>query len=403
MAVLKCTSCDLPLHEIPRSTENKEYTPCCPQCGFQIAKRGLSTSGELAIVFAALVLFFPAQLLPLLSINLLGVNVFTTVTSGGVSLLKSSPFVGGLVIFCVAIMPLIFLLSVLSANIALLFHHAKSLNISTRIIHITKHWVMIDVFLISLAVACFKVSEIAKITIGPALFSFILLQILFALLLSRVSPRHYWAKFSQKDPLITATKENLNQIGTMKNCLHCGLIQSCDNQYCTRCNSKVQWRQSQSLQKTWATLITAIIFIFPANFYAISILITNGRQFQDTIFSGVATLIKQGMYGIAFIIFSASIIVPVFKIISLLYILLCIHLKVQSGKKERVYLFRFVQWIGKWSMMDLCVISIMVSLIDRNNILDFTPGPGAIAFGLVVIFTMISAESLDSRLIWDKQ
>jgi paraquat-inducible protein A len=130
-------------------------------------------------------------------------------------------------------------------------------------------------------------------------------------------------------------------------------------------------------------------------------LITNGRRLEDTIFSGVAGLVKNGMYGIAIIIFVASIIVPVIKILGLAYILLCIKFKRSVFHKQRMMVYFAVKWIGKWSVMDLFVISIMMTLVDRGQILDFTPGYGAVAFGIVVVLTMLAADSIDPRLIWD--
>ena len=398
MHVLKCTSCDLLLHEIPLAPKHNAY---CPQCGSPVIHRKFfSFSAEWALSLAALALFFPAQYFALLSINLLGVNLTTTVTSGSLTLMSSYPFVGGLVLFCTTVTPLLFILSIIACNLALSLKRPKMLFFSTSVIEKVKHWVMVDIFLVSLAVACFKIQEYAIITFTPALISFVFLQIILGALLSHVSAKNYWEAYRPSHfhlPQKIATP--LNQILT---CEHCGLTQERDHQHCVRCNAKLEYRAFQSIQKTWASLITALIFLFPANLYSISVLISNGKKMEDTIFSGVASLIKEDMYGIAIIIFTASIIVPVAKIVSLFYLLICIHLKIKTRKKERMRLYRFVRWIGKWSMMDLCVIAIMVSLIERGNLLDFTPGPGAIAFGLVVIFTMISAESLDSRLIWDK-
>ena len=398
MHVLKCTSCDLLLHEIPLAPKYNAY---CPQCGSPVIQRKFfSFSAEWALSLAALALFFPAQYFALLSINLLGVNLTTTVTSGSLTLMSTYPFVGGLILFCTTITPLLFLLSIIACNLALSLKRPKMLFFSTSVIEKVKHWVMVDIFLVSLAVACFKVQEYAVITFTPALISFVFLQIILGILLSHVCAKNYWEAYRPSRFHLSEKKTlPLHQILT---CEHCGLTQERDNQHCVRCNAKLEYRVFQSIQKTWASLITALIFLFPANLYSISVLISNGKKMEDTIFSGVASLIQEDMYGIAIIIFTASIIVPVAKIVSLFYLLICIHLKIKTRKKERMRLYRFVRWIGKWSMMDLCVIAIMVSLIERGNLLDFTPGPGAIAFGLVVIFTMISAESLDSRLIWDK-
>ncbi|PMN65626.1 paraquat-inducible protein A [Enterovibrio norvegicus] len=405
MRVLRCTSCDLILHNVSVA---RGYSACCPGCDSRVAKNtSLSFSGEIALGLAALALFFPAQLFPLISIELIGVNLSTTVGSGAVTLLSTFPFVGLLVLFCTVFSPFVFLLSILLSNVALHYRHAKSLYYTTYVLKVIRHWVMVDVFLVSLGIAGFKVADIAEISVGTGLFSFVLLQILMATLLSRVSPKRYWDAYSAKAELMNNAKSQPQTALTldeehMIGCKHCGLAQNAEHSNCARCGAKLEKRIFQSIQKTWACLIAATIFIFPANFFPISILLTNGKRLEDTIFSGVAHLIKTGMYGIAIIIFAASIIVPVAKIIGLAYILICIHFKVESGRKQRMKIYRFVKWIGKWSVMDLCVIAIMMSLIDRGRLLDFTPGPGAIAFGLVVVLTMIAAESLDSRLIWDK-
>ncbi|CZF79556.1 paraquat-inducible protein A [Grimontia marina] len=400
MHVLRCASCDLLLNEIPVA---RGFSARCPHCGTRVIKNSsISLSGELAIAIAALTLFIPAQLYPLVTIKLFGVPFSTTVTSGSLILLDTFPFVGSLVIFCVAIAPLLYLLTILTSNFALYTRNAKALYYSTRILKYIRHWVMVDVFLVSLAVGCFKVRDFAEVDVDAGLLSFVLLQILTAALLSRVSPKRYWDAFGENDDGRNPPEDVSGKEIELISCKLCGFTQHKSHQHCCRCGTKMEHRVFQSIQKTWACLLAAVVFIFPANFYPISILLTNGKRLEDTIFSGVASLIKQGMYGIAIIIFTASIIVPVAKIICLAYILLCIHFRVESGRKLRMKLYRFVRWIGKWSMMDLCVIAIMVSLIDRGNLLDFTPGPGAIAFGLVVVLTMIAAESLDSRLIWDK-
>lgn len=410
MRVLKCTSCDLLLHHIPI---NDGHNAFCPQCESRVIKpSSISMQGEFALCIAALILFFPAQYFALISIDLFGVDLYTTVTNGSWALRQSYPFVGALVIFSACAAPLLYLLSIIGAHTALHFNHERNLYYATWMIKHLRHWVMVDVFLVSLAVAAFKVTEVATVTIGSGLLSFVLLQIFIAILLPRVSPKRFWLAYGkhkhlENDIILTdpdliedTSHQPLEQ--RLLTCSLCAHTQASTHAFCERCNTKVSYRIPQSLQKTWAMLIAAIIFIFPANLYPISIVITNGKLLEDTIFSGVALLLKQGMYGIALVIFTASIIVPVAKIICLLYLLTCIHLKVDTGKKQRMKLYRFVNWIGKWSMMDLCVIALMVSLLDRNNIVDFTPGPGAIAFGLVVIFTMIATENLDSRLIWDK-
>ena len=156
-----------------------------------------------------------------------------------------------------------------------------------------------------------------------------------------------------------------------------------------------------SLQKTWAALISAIILLIPANLLPISIFYLNGQRSEDTIFSGVLSLVNSGNTPIAIIVFIASVFVPFFKIIIMLGLLLSIHFNSRIDPLLRMKLYRFVSWIGRWSMLDLFVIGLMMSLINRDQLMTFTMGPAAFYFGTAVILTILAVEWLDSRLLWD--
>ena len=171
--------------------------------------------------------------------------------------------------------------------------------------------------------------------------------------------------------------------------------------YCPYCGSQISPRIKNSQQKTWALLLTAIIFIFPANIYPITYLLKNGTLYSDTILSGIFNLIQSDMLGIAIIVFVASILVPVLKIIALLSISLIVHFKWQFTPKKQLIAFTIVDWIGRWSILDLFVISIMVAVFDRGHFLSVYPGIAATSFTVVVITTLFAAESFDTRLIWD--
>ncbi|POF60574.1 paraquat-inducible membrane protein A, partial [Vibrio vulnificus] len=142
----------------------------------------------------------------------------------------------------------------------------------------------------------------------------LLLQLFSVLLITRVSVRRYWETWHAESHYSLEEKH--------VHCHSCHMSQP-EAEQCIRCHSPLHHRKPHSLQKTWAYLIAATVAIFPANLIPISILITNGQRLEDTIFSGVASLIKNGMHGIAVIIFVASIVVPVAKILGLTYILLC--------------------------------------------------------------------------------
>ncbi|WP_414718375.1 PqiA/YebS family transporter subunit [Thaumasiovibrio subtropicus] len=369
----------------------------CPRCQTRLVKgKMLRFNTEIALSLACLTLFVPVLFMPLLTITLFGVKIPATLPDGALQLmLNGFPFVGALSMFCGVVAPVLYVITVLLTHLGLAMKVKRLFASGVRTLAFLKHWVMIDVYLISLAISCFKVRDYADIEFGIALYALIACQILLIILLSRTSIHRYWEQWQSVPKFTVLLPETLIQ------CHHCLAVQSQGKSHCHRCNQTLSHRQPQSLQRTWAYLIAATVFLLPANYYPISILITNGSRLEDTIFSGVLSLINSDMILIAIIIFTASILVPVAKIAILAFLLVSIHKQSKQGYKKRMALHRIVQWIGKWSIMDLFVISIMMTLLDRGQILDFTPGIGAIAFGIVVVLTMLAAESLDSRLLWD--
>lgn len=393
----RCHGCDL---VVEVAKVEKKQNAHCPRCNTQLYRGNrISLNSDLAIAIAALLLFIPSHFFPLITIKLFGVMIPATLPSGTLTLMSEGfPLLGLLILFCSSIAPFLICTAVVTAHLGLRKKWFSVFRVSLSIIQHLKDWMMLDVFLISLAIAAFKIQDYADIFVGSGLYGLILLQLITSLLLTHVSARRYWRAWQRKHqqyieaPITEPTKAI--------HCEHCHFTQQ-EGSHCIRCKRSIHKRKPQSIQKTWAYLIAASIFIVPANILSISILLTNGKRLEDTIFSGVAGLIKSDMYGIAIIIFVASIVVPVAKILGLGYLLLCVQFKRHVFHRQRMIIYTAVKWIGKWSVMDLFVISIMMTLIDRGQILDFTPGLGAVAFGLVVVFTMLAAESFDSRLIWD--
>lgn len=183
-------------------------------------------------------------------------------------------------------------------------------------------------------------------------------------------------------------------------CDDCHSLNPGDNALCYRCNAQLYVRKLNSMNKAWAWLFTAVVMIVPANVFPITIINKFGILEPDTILSGVLFLIENDMLPIAAIVFIASIVVPLIKIFGLFYIYLSVHLNPPISKQTITHMFHFIEWIGRWSMLDLFVISIMVVLLDVGQV-GFEAGPATVAFGLVVIATMLSARVFDTRLLWD--
>lgn len=185
-------------------------------------------------------------------------------------------------------------------------------------------------------------------------------------------------------------------------CPVCKHVNPMTTSHCECCKAPISSRNYKSIQHSWALLITAIILLIFANIYPITILTNRGVVTNDTIFSGIAHLIHSGMIPIAIIVFTASILVPWLKIIGLCIYLCAISFHIPISKKKLMIGFHIIEWIGRWSMLDLFVISLTVALVNMGQLLDAKPGPAATAFALVILLTQLAAKVLDTRLLWDR-
>ncbi len=174
-------------------------------------------------------------------------------------------------------------------------------------------------------------------------------------------------------------------------------------QECSCCGANLQQRKPDSINRTWAFLITSMILYIPANVMMIMNVSYFGVDEPSTIMGGVILLIQLGSYAVAFVVFVASVLVPLFKMIGIMLILLSLKYKVNMTDQQRIRMFRFIEFIGRWSMLDIFVISILAALVHISGIAEITAGPAATAFGSVVVLTMLSASSFDTRLLWDSK
>jgi paraquat-inducible protein A len=146
-----------------------------------------------------------------------------------------------------------------------------------------------------------------------------------------------------------------------------------------------------------------MILYLPANLLPIMTVISFGQAQTDTIISGVTHLFAAGMWPIAVLIFFASIIVPISKLVIIIYLLVSVQLKLQWRPLDRTRLYRITEAIGRWSMVDIYVIAILIALVKLEALATVEPGPGAVFFAAVVVITMFAARTFDPRLIWDNQ
>lgn len=190
----------------------------------------------------------------------------------------------------------------------------------------------------------------------------------------------------------------------LMSCHDCGLLSKesdAHHCYCPRCGAALHPRKPNSIVRTWALLIAAYILYIPANLLPV---MQSGSIFgsqKDTIFSGVIYLWNSGSAPIALLIFFASILVPLAKLFALTYLVVSVQRSSVKWPLQRTKLYRLAEFVGRWSMIDVYVVALLVTLVQFGGLAVIAPAPGAIAFGAVVVITMIAAMSFDPRLIWD--
>jgi paraquat-inducible protein A len=191
----------------------------------------------------------------------------------------------------------------------------------------------------------------------------------------------------------------------LQSCETCGLLSRPATQEiegrCPRCDEKLSFRKDDSLQRTWAYVIAAAICYIPANVLPVLTTTTAAGATSDTILQGVVLLWSPTGWPLSLIVLVASIMIPSAKILALIYLLITVRRGSVRNNTQRVRLYRMVDFIGRWSMVDVFVDTFTAALIQLQPLMSVEPGPGLLFFAAVVVFTMLAVESFDPRLIWD--
>jgi paraquat-inducible protein A len=194
------------------------------------------------------------------------------------------------------------------------------------------------------------------------------------------------------------------QLG-LQSCESCGLLSrpagGASDGRCPRCDDHVSFRAHESVQRSWAFLIGAAICYVPANLLPVLATQTATGTDYDTILQGVALLWSPTGWPLSIIVLVASIMIPSAKILSLGYLLISVQRGATGGREQRVRLYRIVEFVGRWSMVDVFVDAFTASLVQLQPLMSVAPAPGLFFFAAVVVLTMMAVESFDPRLIWD--
>jgi paraquat-inducible protein A len=191
----------------------------------------------------------------------------------------------------------------------------------------------------------------------------------------------------------------------LQSCEACGLLSrpapGAQEGRCPRCDEELVFRKPASLERTLAFLIAAAVCYIPANVLPVMTTITSGGSESDTIMQGVVLLWSPTGWPLSLIVLFASIMIPSAKIVALGYLLITVRRGSIENNSQRIRLYRMVELIGRWSMVDVFVDTFTVSLIQLQPLMSVEPGPGLLFFAAVVVLTMLAVKSFDPRLIWD--
>ncbi len=400
-----CPGCDLLLEHIRTSTD---HTAVCPRCGSRLyrARRDAVTK-TLALSLTGLLLYLPANFMTLLTFDVLGTPSSTTIFASSLSMFAQHQFIVGVVVMLTGLVFPLCTLSLLFA-VSLGLHLDRQwpwMPVLLRWHHHLTEWAMQDVFLIGVFVTIIKMSHSATIESGTGLFCFIGLVLVTIAAQSAIDYPLFWSRLDRggPPPMPPAGAGTAREAGLMA-CHTCGRVMAAGDEQgarCPRCGGQVHLRRADSIGRTWALVITAIIFTFPANLLPIMEVEYLGVPDRNTIMDGIIYFFHEGSYGIGAIILTASILVPLFKILGMILILLSIHFRWQGWLRHKSLMFRFIQFIGRWSMLDIFVIALLCALVRFGYLSTVNVAPAALYFTGVVLATMFSAINFDPRLLWD--
>jgi paraquat-inducible protein A len=276
--------------------------------------------------------------------------------------------------------------------------------------HHLAEWAMTDIYLIAVFITIIKMNRTAVIEYNLGFFCFIGLVATMVAAQSSLDQSRFWALLDQKNtrpqiPADTAAKTG-REAGLLlcQNCHKISCLPSANQPEkinCPRCGEVHQLRKENSVDRSWALIVTALILTLPANLLPIMSVSSLGRVSKSTIIDGIILFFQGGSYGIGLIILTASILVPLFKIIGMALILISIHNKWTTWLRHKALMFRFIQFVGRWSMLDIFVIALLCSLVRFGSLSSVDVAPAALYFSAVVLCTMFAALSFDPRLLWD--
>lgn len=399
-----CHHCDL-LVEIPRVTN--QHKAICPRCKTRLTRYRKDTN-KYSLVYAlcALFMLFAACTFFMINIRVVGsTNNMSILMVPETLWLDNYAFLAVIFVCFVILFPTLCLtiLVLLCGNVPL----PKRLKIFLLVwLEKLQYWCMAEIFLAGILVSFVKLTSYGDIGINTSFIPYCLFIFLQLKALSLFSYRDCWRTIGPtmyvSIPFV-AGRTGMSQ--NLRLCRSCQAILHSNVSQCPRCLQKGVVRDKRGIQWTIALLITSIVLYIPANMYAIMSTLFVGSLSESTIMDGVIFMWQEGDYPVALVIFSASIVIPVLKIIALsllCYFSLSVSEKAEIDCLKMNRLYNMVEFIGRWSMIDIFVVAVISALIRNGELMAVYPSVGALFFASVVIITMIASDKYDPRLIWDR-
>lgn len=402
MKQLTCPDCDLIVEFAPLRAKQRAF---CPRCGHLLTHRGFrALERSTAFALAGLLFLILANVYPFLSFSVSGQEQVMTLLQSSQELFRNgSKLLSLFVLAFIIIIPTLIIISLLLVLIPILTKRQPVIGqrLWARFIFTLGPWSMVEVFILGVLASLTKIASMATIVLGISFWAYCAFTLCFLISLSALDRYQFWRTIlPQQSTRGTAGKSAASQ--GLANCHICTLTSPSHQHHCSRCGATLHLRVPNSLQRTVALLTTAIVLYLPANFLPITHTDQFGNVLDSTIMGGVILMWEHGSYPVAIVIFIASVFVPMAKLGALSWLSWSVGHHDTQRSKQRTSLYRITEFIGRWSMVDVFVVAILVALIQLGGILTMRPGPAALAFAGVVITTMFAAETFDPRLIWDK-
>ncbi|KAA3607634.1 MAG: paraquat-inducible protein A [Candidatus Scalindua sp. AMX11] len=400
-----CHACDLLIEKPYVLPGNKAL---CPRCSTPIYEPRVNTLNRtLALVIVGLILLWPAIFFPILNMTILGNTSFNTLIGGVVGMYQDGFYwVAFVVLFASILAPVAKLIILLIVLLQVKLNiYTKWLPSLFRFYGYLGPWGMLEVYMIGVLISVTKLVDLADLHMGIGLFCFVGLLLTDTLATLTLDKEQVWKhieKISGRKAQLTSKSAGLISCHDCHKLLRYPEIKEHQKLICPRCGANVHKRRPGSLTKTWALVITALICLIPANMYPIMTLVYRGQGEPSTIIAGVLLLVKEHMIPIALVVFIASIAVPFLKIAGLIWLLLSVQFKWNLRRRQRTIMYRAIEAIGRWSMLDIFVISILVTLVNLGSLAEITGGLAGTFFCAAVVMTMLAAVCFDPRLIWDE-